>query len=286
MHLSATDLINFRLTYRAFPHSLLGAMILDRSGFRRCRTIRRRRATSNPSKVLWATRRSPTPSRTPRWPGRCRTCWGGLLALLRGALTGKDADDQLRVDLQSEAADLSSETTLSDLNSAVGNQGDVAETNTANSASALAFLKGVVDRLGGTLTVTDEGALAINSLPSIPAGSNNIGSVDVASLPSVTIGSQTAGLAQDSTVSSLETAVRDKEHYSDVLTGGQITLGSALSKTADGFEVLTSGTVEVNTTSGTTRQFSASPGRIYPIGVTQFTGNTGLAASDLLAWIR
>jgi hypothetical protein len=263
----------------------------------------------------------------PTVAGSVQDLLGGVLALLRGALSGKDADDQLRVDLQSEAADLSSETTLSDLNSAVGNQGDTAETNTDNSASALAFLKGVVDLLGGTLTVTDDGALAISSLPSIPAGSNNIGSVDVASLPSVTIGSQTADLSSETTLSSVltelqgpldvsgatvtvadngsfgtaidsesagivsglssvETAVRDKEHYRDVLTGGQITLGSALSKTADGFEVLTSGTVEVNTTSGTTRQFSASPGRIYPIGITQFTGNTGLAASDLLAWIR
>lgn len=44
-------------------------------------------------------------------------------------------------------------------------------------------ITGKVDVTDAIVTVTDNGAFGINSLPSLPAGSNNIGSIDVDSLP-------------------------------------------------------------------------------------------------------
>jgi citrate lyase gamma subunit len=77
-----------------------------------------------------------------------------------------------------------------------------------------------LDVSAATVTVTDDGQLDINSLPNVtvgtisdtigvsslptlPAGNNNIGDVDVASLPNVTIGSENADLATQTTLSSV-----------------------------------------------------------------------------------
>jgi len=111
----------------------------------------------------------------------------GLSALLRGALAGKDNDDEVRVriqeqsgdvsvslggekvtidslpsvDISSQSAGIATDSTLSDLNSAIGDGGDTAETDETSAASLLAFVKGAVKLLGGTLTVTDDGSLTL-----------------------------------------------------------------------------------------------------------------------------
>jgi len=51
----------------------------------------------------------------PTVAGPVQDLLAGVLALLRGALSSKDADDQLRVDLQSESADLAQDQSVQDL---------------------------------------------------------------------------------------------------------------------------------------------------------------------------
>jgi len=141
----------------------------------------------------------------------------GLVELLGGTLTVTD-DGALNVNslpsvtLGTDTIGLAKETTLSDVDAAIGSQSDASETNTANSGSVVAFIQGVIDTLNATLTVTDDGALAIDSLPPIPAGGNNIGSVD--------LDSQTAGIAEESTQSSIEAAIGDEATASQEADSG------------------------------------------------------------------
>jgi len=113
----------------------------------------------------------------PSNPANLQELAAGLLKVLRGTVTGKDNDDELRVrveeqngdvtvtlggetvtvdplpagssnigsvDIDNQSADISTESTLSDLNAAFGDPSDSPEKSETSAASLLAFVKGAV----------------------------------------------------------------------------------------------------------------------------------------------
>lgn len=104
-----------------------------------------------------------------------------VVSILLDTLSGGSASDQLRVDIEGESVDVAKDTTLSSVDALLGDQSDAGETDETNAASLIAFLKGAVELLGGTLTVTDDGSLVLDG----NAGTV-IGDVQISDLSSVT----------------------------------------------------------------------------------------------------
>jgi len=194
----------------------------------------------------------------PTVAGPMQDLLAGVLALLRGALSGKDADDQLRVELQGESADLSSETTLSS----------------------------VLSALQGTLTVTDDGNLVVSGedsgntarkLRTTTGGQVVINALD-SSQDSVEVGAQSADLAS-------ETTLTDQESYDAININPSP--NSAFSTPYNGVLISSvDGDLEIETGVGNTKVIPSSfltAGQVLPITVAQVSStNTTQTLSNVM----
>jgi hypothetical protein len=201
----------------------------------------------------------------PTTPGPVQDLLAGVLALLRGPLSGKDADEQLRVDLQSESAGLSSENTLS---------------------SVLSELQGALDVSGATVTVTDDGSLVIagedsgqtaRKLRTTSGGQVVINALD-ASQDSIEVAAQSADLAS-------ETSLTDQESY-DAININPAT-DSVFSTAYNGLLVSSvDGDIEIQTGAGNTKVISSTfltAGQVLPITVAEVSStNTTQTLSNVM----
>lgn len=80
----------------------------------------------------------------------------------------------------------------------------------------------------------------------------------------------------------LRSEIADQRGYLDI---APVTFGTSFTQDVVGFEILTQGSVEIVTASGTTRMFAADTSRVYPIQVDRFTAATTIAEAEILAYV-
>jgi hypothetical protein len=193
---------------------------------------------------------------------------------------------QLR-DTNDTAIDPATQPTVQEIVDGLGAIGDAAETDETADATSVALLKGIVQLLKSTLTVTDDGALAISALPNVTIGGQTSDltitldgeAVSIGSLPNVTIGSQTAGLAQDSTLQSQSSYASEPVAFdpsSSAQTPGTVFDAIML---VDGSNPTR--TIELKATNGGSLQTVTLPtNAIIPMQVAE-TGTSGNATSAI-----
>jgi hypothetical protein len=160
------------------------------------------------------------------------------------------------------AIDPATQPTVQEIVNGLGAIGDAAETDETADATAVALLKGIVQLLGQTLTITLDGE-----------------AVSIGSLPNVTIGGQSAGLAQDSTLQSQSSYASEPVAF-DPSSSAQ-TPGTAFDAIMLVDAANATRTIELKATSGGSLQTVTLPtNMIVPIQVAE-TGTAGNATSAI-----
>lgn len=200
----------------------------------------------------------------------------------------------IRTSLENDEVGIAKENTLSSIGTAIGSQGDAAETDVTASASLIAFVKGIVDQLGKELTITLDGeTVSIDSLPSGLAQESTL-----STLASVVNGSnqlqvdiENQGSTFDVSISSENADIASETTLADQTSYDRINVGPATdSSFGTPFHAIrlasVDGDVEIETGDGTNQvipQAHLSAGQIIPLTVQQVvSGGTTQTVSDIM----